>query len=505
MARFRRSFPGLNRRLIATLGPVYFDNASNSPYEASLSTYNWTHVVGTNNNRLLIVSVGIFLTGTVSSVTLGAQNLTFLRADTNGAYRSELWYLLAPNSGSGTITVTLSTSLTSIAGAASYWNVDQTTPFSANSGTTGSNTPASASATPTSYNDRLFGSLAASSATGVTDHGGQALRYRAAGALGTLSAAEWGTVRTVASTTMQWDGLGSLDTWAVSIAAIQPVQVRLTASAGTYTLTGQSVTALVARIVNAAAGSYALSGTTASLLLKRVLNAVTGSYALSGRTVTMSVNRPITASAGSYTLSGASATLLFAHGMNATAGAYALSGQATTFVKAINLAAGAGSYGLNGTSATLLFSHNLVVSAGSYSLSGQAVTITVSRSVTVASGTYALSGKAASLVTNRVSLVSAGVYALSGRAATAAVARRLSATAGIYALTGMPALGGAAAYQLAANGGSYHLTGGSLKLLAAWKLAASVGVYAVTGSAANAISVATPSGTFIPTLRRRRR
>src|SRR2546430_4600330 len=110
------------------LGPVYFDNASTSNYEASLSTYNWTHVVGTNSNRLLIVGVSTFAAGTVTSITWNpgaSQNLAKLRADVNGVYNSEVWYIVAPNSGSGTVTVNLSASVTSIAGAASWWNVDQ--------------------------------------------------------------------------------------------------------------------------------------------------------------------------------------------------------------------------------------------------------------------------------------------------------------------------------------------------------------------------------------------
>src|SRR6267378_139108 len=82
------------------LGPVYFDNFSTSNYEASLSTYNFTHVVGTNSNRLLTVGVSTFAAGTVSSITYGGVSLTKLRADVNGIYNSELWYLISPTSGS---------------------------------------------------------------------------------------------------------------------------------------------------------------------------------------------------------------------------------------------------------------------------------------------------------------------------------------------------------------------------------------------------------------------
>lgn len=221
MARLGRSqtFKPLTPR--PDLGPVYFDNVSSSGYEASLSTYNWTHVIGTNSNRGLIVSVGIFAAGTVSGIDVSGQAMTFVRSDTNGIYRSEIWRLVAPASGSVTITVTLSASLTSIAGAVSWWNVDQTNFIDANAGANGTNDPASASITPNVNNVRIYGNLAAQTASGLRDQIGQALKFRSEGALGTDAGAEKGIILTPASTTLQWNGLGALDSWAVSLVSIK--------------------------------------------------------------------------------------------------------------------------------------------------------------------------------------------------------------------------------------------------------------------------------------------
>lgn len=224
MARFGRSQPFKPRFGRPDLGPVYFDNSSTSTYEAALSTYSWNHTVGTNSNRLLTVGVSIFATGSVTGITYGGVALTKLRSDDTGVYRSEIWYLIAPASGTASVAVTLSASLTSIAGAASWWNVDQTNPFSANAGGTGTNTPASAAVTPGSTLNRVFGNLAAQTATGITDQIRQAPHYNSAGALGTQIGAELGVILTAASTTIQWNGLGAIDSWAVSVAAIQPPQ-----------------------------------------------------------------------------------------------------------------------------------------------------------------------------------------------------------------------------------------------------------------------------------------
>lgn len=224
---------------VPDLGPVYFDNFSTSNYEASLSTYNFTHVVGTNTNRLLTVGVSTFAAGTVSTITYGGVSLTKLRADVNGIYNSELWYLIAPASGSATVTVTLSASLTSIAGGASWWNVDQTTPFSANAGANGTNTPASGVVTPGSITNRVFGNLSAQTASdAVTNKIDQAPHCRAGGTLGTQEGSELGVIMGLTSTTLQWDGLGVTDSWAISLGAIQPPQPVVGSNWGPWIVNG---------------------------------------------------------------------------------------------------------------------------------------------------------------------------------------------------------------------------------------------------------------------------
>lgn len=238
MARLGRSQPYRPKHKRPDLGPVYFDNSSTSTYEAALSTYNFSHTVGSNSNRLLVVGVSIFAAGNVTSITYGVVALTKLRHDVTGAYRSEIWYLIAPSSGTDTITVNLSASLTSIAGGASWWNVDQTDPFSANAGGTGTNTPASAAVTPGSSLNRVFGNLAAQTNSGVTDQVRQAQHYTASGALGSQIGSELGIIMSAASTTLQWDGIGTVDSWAISLGAIQPPQPVVSPYAGGFLLLG---------------------------------------------------------------------------------------------------------------------------------------------------------------------------------------------------------------------------------------------------------------------------
>lgn len=218
----RRVFPSYTTPPVITA--VTFDAASSSGYEPSLSTYSWNHTVASQSNRFLEVSVGIFALGQVTSVTYAGVNLVFVRADVKGVYRSEIWRMVAPAIGTNAIVVTLNASLTSIGNAQSYYGVDQNEPIDIDQGNTGTNTPASASLTPETNACMILGNLVAGTASGVTSAGGQTSRTINNGALGTDASDEKGTISPIAPTTLQWNNLGILDNWAVSIIAIAPVQ-----------------------------------------------------------------------------------------------------------------------------------------------------------------------------------------------------------------------------------------------------------------------------------------
>lgn len=208
------------------VGPLP-DAFASSAYQASLSTYNFTITVGSSDNRVLLVHVGIFLTGTVSSVSSDLSgSFTFVRSDTTGAYRSELWRLTAPATGTHTITVTLDASLTSIADAAAYYNADQVLPVEASNGATGTGDPATASVTTLTEFATVYGGLATAAASGVTSSAGQDSRTINSGALGTSATDDVRQVNPTGSQALTWTGLGVTDVWAITLASIripQPV------------------------------------------------------------------------------------------------------------------------------------------------------------------------------------------------------------------------------------------------------------------------------------------
>src|SRR3989441_726250 len=130
---------------------IAFDaGASTSGSAASFTVAHTT----SGANRLLLVGVTIRTDAgqTVSSITYAGAGLTFVRADTIAAsVRSELWYRIAPATGSNNVVVTLSASAKAAVGAISLTGVDQTAPVDAQNGATG--TSATPSVTVTTVTD----------------------------------------------------------------------------------------------------------------------------------------------------------------------------------------------------------------------------------------------------------------------------------------------------------------------------------------------------------------
>jgi|GEM_PF-988273 len=108
---------------------ITFDAASGTTDEDG-TTMSWSHTVGSEDNRLLIVGVSVEDDTSVSSITYGSASLTYLvSTDNSGAAGVELWYLKNPDPGTDTILVTLSADRQKAGGAASWYGVDQTNTF----------------------------------------------------------------------------------------------------------------------------------------------------------------------------------------------------------------------------------------------------------------------------------------------------------------------------------------------------------------------------------------
>ncbi|MDB5862777.1 MAG: hypothetical protein JWO70_583, partial [Betaproteobacteria bacterium] len=166
------------------------DAASSAATVGAQSALTFAHTVGSGTDRLLVVEVSTDSTQPVTSVTYGGTALTQLSAITDGAnkVRAEVWYLVAPSSGTANVVVSLGSGKEFVAGATSFSGVDQSTTFG---------TPVTAEGAGGAP------SVTVASAVGEIVFDVVALRDRTSGAAGGAQTALWTNT----------NGTGSADAW----------------------------------------------------------------------------------------------------------------------------------------------------------------------------------------------------------------------------------------------------------------------------------------------------
>lgn len=222
-----------------------------------------------------------------------------------------------------------------------------------------------------------------------------------------------------------------------------PTAYTLTASSGSFALTGTAATLKAGRVLSAASGTFTETGTAATLKAGRRLTAASGAFTETGTAATLKVGRLLSAASGTYTLTGTAATLKSARRLTAASGTYVLTGTDATLsysgTPARTLTASSGAFTFTGSAATLKVGRVLSAASASYALTGTAATLKWAHRLTASSGAFTHTGSAASLLYGRRLIASGASYTLTGTAATLRAARRLVATAGTYVLTGMDA------------------------------------------------------------------
>lgn len=264
-----------------------------------------------------------------------------------------------------------------------------------------------------------------------------------------------------------------------------PVVYTMTASGGSFALTGQAAALRAQRRLLAAQGSLALTGQAAALRAQRRVTAAQGSFALTGQAAALRAQRRIVAGQGTFSLSGQAAILSLFRRLTAGAGTLALTGQAAALRAQHQMPAAVGTFALTGQPAALRAQHQLLASQGSFALTGQAAILSLFRRLTSAVGTFSLTGQAAALRAQHRFPADVGLFAFTGQDAafTANGARSIAAGQGAFALTGQAAAL-RAQRQLLAAVGSFALTGQVAGLRAQRQLAAGAGLFAETGQAA---------------------
>ena len=137
----------------------------------------------------------------------------------------------------------------------------------------------------------------------------------------------------------------------LSITTVTSTNYTLTASGGTFTLTGTAAGLKAARKIAANSGAFTLMGTAAGIKASRRFTADSGTFALSGQAIGFYRGKRLIAESG----------------------AFSLSGQAVQLRKGVRLTAGAGAFTLTGGYAGLAIGRRLSAETGVFTLTGSPV------------------------------------------------------------------------------------------------------------------------------------
>jgi uncharacterized repeat protein (TIGR01451 family) len=218
--------------LAAAVGPqslsaqVVYDNASSGT--GTLLPFSFSHTVGAGNQRLLVVAVAIRNgVNLASGVTYGGTALTSLRTTHNSdnLVHVQVYYLKNPPSGTANVTVTLLGLTNAAAGAVSFSNVDQTTPFGAvaSDSSTGTGTTNPSTTVASSTSSLVLDAVALEGSAGtLTAGGGQTQRWTSTtGGAASNARGVGSTAPGATSVTMSWTKTNTAK-WAIVAASINP-------------------------------------------------------------------------------------------------------------------------------------------------------------------------------------------------------------------------------------------------------------------------------------------
>ena len=201
---------------------IAFDAASNSGYQAAVSSFSWSHT-NAGSSRVLFVTVSLLGTGSVSGITYNSVAMVNLGSatKTNGVLRTEVWYLVNPTNGTQTVAVTLSGVNTGSAHAISYSGAYQAgVPAAVVNTASGTGNPGTVSVTTENDHQWVMGVIATTD-TAIT--ASETQRANVTGALGSGAQSDTNAdVTPAGAQSLSWTNVGVADTWAMSIIAIRP-------------------------------------------------------------------------------------------------------------------------------------------------------------------------------------------------------------------------------------------------------------------------------------------
>lgn len=256
---------------------VSFDAAaSNGAFDpVALTSLTWSHTVGANANRFLVVGVSTFTnaplpTQRVTGVTYNGTPMTRIATQlaTDNQSAIEMFQLLNPPSGTANVVVSLTAVNYAVGGSASFSNVNQSTPTGAPQTNSGNGTTLPNVTVASSASEMVIDTVGTSPAGGfLAPSASQTERWNGSPFFSNSFSVGAGSTRTGAapSVTMTWL-MSSQAPWAIGAISILPQTTAADSSvsgsirtSGGAPLSGATITltgAQTRRTITDAAGNY---------------------------------------------------------------------------------------------------------------------------------------------------------------------------------------------------------------------------------------------------------
>lgn len=212
----------------------------------------------------------------------------------------------------------------------------------------------------------------------------------------------------------------------------------LTASPGSYSITGVNASLLHGALIFAAPASFGVTGTPASLYHDRQAHATPGEFTVTGHSASLIWGVDLPATPGSYGITGIAAGLEWGHEIVATPGAFTVTGIAASLMPSNLLDAAPAAYTIGRIAAVLTAQRGIFAAPGSYGIAGIAATLQQPATLTAEPAAYTITGIAANMSRQYSLFAGPGVYSITGITA-------------VLTFEGTP---GAVGYRIYSNGGS---------------------------------------------------
>ena len=204
-----------------------------TPTGTGTSTLSFAHTTANTANRVLLVGVSMNITNAsttaLTGVTYNGAALTFVGAhnDANNTRRVEMWYLLAPSTGTHQVIVTINipaaVSIGMVAGATTFTGVDQTVPLGTFTSADGANGGNSQLDAPSVVNGMILDTLATDGTQTITVSSPQTSQWNARSANNTNPDVRGtGSSRTGAPSVPISETFSGTSNWSLGAVSINP-------------------------------------------------------------------------------------------------------------------------------------------------------------------------------------------------------------------------------------------------------------------------------------------